>query len=270
MKYSDKIILLGPFLGSWKEELITFRPFSRYIYETVDNNRIIVSSHYNRSFLYEWADDFIPIERQYSENENKQKGFIHKDINQKEYFKKVKQIKERICENNGYTKKNIVHYNIPYIQNTFSLSIYQKSFDPIKLEDKREPLVLFIPSSVEKEDKLEALYDRLSDKLDVSVIGDKKCYLQDKNLLNIVDYTDKGYKYLVEYINSAKLVITPCSHWTFLCNLQQVPVFSWGKFISPYKHNGLYSFGNDNMIVPTMENEKLVNQILFFYRKLYE
>lgn len=265
MKYNDKkILLLGPYFGSWKEELMTFHPFAKYVQETVDCDRIIVSSHYNRSFLYEWADDFYPIERQFSENEFKQKGFIHKDLEQKDYFKKSRQIKDKICKDYECSKKNLYHYNVPYVKNQTAISVYQKSFPQISIYKEREPLNLFIPSFVENQSKIEDLYYKLKEKMHINVLGDKKCYLQNENILNIVEYTDKGYQYLVEYINNANLVITPCSHWTFLANLQQIPVFSWGKFISPFKRRGIYSFNNNNMIVPTMENGKLVKQLLHF------
>lgn len=269
MKYSNgKILLLGPYFGSWKEEIITFRPFVKYVSETVEHDKIIVSSHYNRSFLYDWADNFIPIERQFSEDEFKQKGFIHKDLEQKDYFKKSRQIKERICEKYEVTKKDILHYNVPYVKNQTAISVYQKSFTPILTNRERESLILYIPSSVENQNKVEDLYYRLKDQLDINIIGDRKCYLQRENILNVIDYIDSGYQYLMEYINSSKLIITPCSHWTYLANLQQVPVFSWGKFISPYKKNGAFNFGNTNMIVPTMENDKLVKQLLYFKETL--
>lgn len=270
MTYNQLNILLGPYYGDWKEEVLTFRPFVKYVYEMVSHNRIIISSHYNRSFLYHWVDDFIPIEKEYSEDEWKQKGFIHRDIDQKEYFKKSRQIKNKIQKEYDCGKKELVHYNVPYVKNQTSLSIYQKIFTKIETDIERESDVLLIPSAIESRDKLQDLYNKLSEHLNVTVVGDKKCYLQDKNVLNVVEYANNGYKYIMEYINGAKLIVTPCSHWTFLGNLQQIPTFSWGKFISPYKRKGLYSFDNENMIVPSMDNDKLVNQILFFRSKLEE
>lgn len=133
-------------------------------------------------------------------------------MDQREYFKKSRQIKDKVCEVYGCTKKELMHYNVPYVKNQVAFPIYQKSFSPIDTQQERSSLILFIPSSVESKSKLEDLYSRLQENMDVSVIGDNKCYLQDKNLLNVVEYLDNGYKYLMEYINNAKLVITPCSH----------------------------------------------------------
>lgn len=268
----DKIIFVGPFLGDWKEEIITFRPYIRFIWESLPHKKFIVSSHYNRNFLYDWADEFIPIERSLTENEPNQKKYIHKEVSQKEYFKKVKSLKEKIYEKNNFTKKEVLHYNVPYVKISPPLSIYQKSFTPIQIENNRveEQEIVYIPDQWESEDKLKRLYKKISKDFNTIIVGDGKCHLQEMNNLNVVQYIDEVYKYIIEYINKAKLVVTPCSHWTFLCNLQGAPVFSWGKFISPYKKGGEYSFENTNMVVPDMNVEKLYEQILSFMEKIDE
>jgi len=44
---------------------------------------------------------------------------------------------------------------------------------------------------------------------------------------------------------NAKAIITPCSHWTAIANLQKVPVISWGNTVGQYKEQGLYHFNNN-------------------------
>jgi hypothetical protein len=52
----------------------------------------------------------------------------------------------------------------------------------------------------------------------------------------------------VTSILSSKMVITPSSHWTFFCNLHNIPVFSWGNNISQYKDT--FNFNNICIVIP--------------------
>ena len=263
----EKIIFVGPFLGNFKEEICTFRPYARFIWESLECTKFIISSHYNRGFLYDWTDEFIPIEKSLTEDELNQKGYIHKEVNQRDYTKKVKKIKEKICENENCAKRNIIHYNLPYVKTSPPISIYQKSFVPIDWEEDRleEADILFIPDIKEFKEKISSLYKKISNDFKVIVAGDKKGRLEEKNNLNNLQYIDEVYKYIIEYMSKCEVVVTPCSHWTFLANLQGVPVFSWGKFISPYKKDGEYSMNNKNMIVPNLDIDKLYDQLISFY-----
>ena len=48
-----KILAIGPYIGSWEEEIFTFRPYARWLAEAVEWDQIYLSTHVNRVFLYQ-------------------------------------------------------------------------------------------------------------------------------------------------------------------------------------------------------------------------
>lgn len=271
---NDRILVLGPYFGDWKQEIFTFRPYIQWIKDNIEHKKVIVSSHFNRSFLYDWCDYFIPIERRFTEEELEQKNYIHKSLSQRDFFKKERYFKDIVCEKENCVRKDLLHYNVNYVKFTPTYPIFQKKFTPIKTDYwKYESKIVFIPDRLEREDKLLSIYNHLKEKFDndLIVIGDSKCRLQDKNALDLVEYTDKVYKYLIGYITNAKLVVTPTSYWTLISNIQGSPIFSWGRYCSPYKEGGEYHFDNENMIISSDKDTPInviINQLDYYLEKL--
>jgi hypothetical protein len=94
------------------------------------------------------------------------------------------------------------------------------------------------------------------------VIGDKKCYLQNYNNYIPEYYLRDIYKDMINIISSAKLIITPTSHWTYIANLQKVPVISFGIFNKLYMKKGIYNFNNKGIYLPKINNNKIINTII--------
>ena len=76
---------------------------------------------------------------------------------------------------------------------------------------------------------------------------------------------------MISYISNAKAVICPLSFWTTICNLQGVPVFSWGDNIGQHRVGGIYHFGNDkSLVVPygdVKDYDRIVNMMEYFIRE---
>jgi len=244
--FKDKIVLCGPFVGSFGEEIFSFRPFVYWLKENFDFPNIIISTHYNRSFLYE--DGVIPIFRQYTKNEKNQEKHRHKKINAKDYQYLTNDIKDQISKVSNFNKGDIIVYNLGYMSLP-NISYRQKRFVPLNGVDKNRNTILYIPEKSRTDEEHKKIWERLKDLYDVEVTGDMSTRLHDCNkLFDTTDYHDRVYKEIVDKILSAKIVITPSSHWTFFCNLHSIPVFSWGNNISQYKDT--FNFGNKCTIVP--------------------
>lgn len=263
----ENVLALGPFIGSWEEEVLTFRPHMEWIKRSVPNSNVYVSSHANRSFLYE--DNFIPINSFLTRTELKQDGYIHEDIDQSEYNKMIRQFKNEVSKETGVIKKNIDQYSLPYVKYNSPVSVYQKIFTRIPFNET-EKRILFIPSATFNKSKTEKLQMSLKDKYDVKTIGDLHCHLPEKNsiLTDRIDYVENGFKEIVDLISSSHAVITACSSWTALCNIQGVKVFSWGRRLGQYKSGGIYNFGNKKCMTMYHDREtkleNLFNQISYF------
>jgi len=90
-----------------------------------------------------------------------------------------------------------------------------------------------------------------------------KTHLLDSNIaLKRIDYFENGYKYIIDKISNAKIVICPLSHWTFISKLQGTPVISWNV-----KINNKYSIlKNENgcMIINDYGVNNICNSIKSF------
>lgn len=255
------ILAIGPYLGDFESEIYIFLPFVKWVSSILDNDRLIVSSHFNRQFLYEnFVDDFIPVSPLLTINELNQKGVTYKTIDKIEYTSYVKNFQEQIKEKYNITKKDINNYQLNYVKNKQVCSIYQLKFDPLMYKKKEKKYVVFIPDRKEKESKLKEIFHFLKNTFDeeLIIIGDKKCHLNDENyFINDENYTSHIYEEIINYISNAKLVISPISHWTFIANLQKIPVFSWGKFVQQFKEFGDYNLDNKKCkILYTDKNTK--------------
>jgi len=270
--YIDKIVLFGPYIGDWKEEILSFRPFVKWVFDNIEFSDYFVSSHFNRSFLYDFIkkENFIPIYEYLSRQERNQKGTIHKDIKTKEYNSIIlRKTREEIAEKTEYLKKNIIQYGLSYTKTPPNFTILNKKFSKMSYNiDKEKEKIVFIPDKSGNKKVMKKILDFLENNYtnDFIVVGDEKCRFPEKNIINErLDYFEVVYQLLVDYISNAKLVICPCSHWTIIANQQNSYVLSWGyENLSKYKKNGIYGFENDNIIIEINKNiikENLIKQI---------
>jgi hypothetical protein len=257
-----KILAIGPYIGSWEEEIMTFRPYARWLSEAVDWDKIYLSTHMNRIFLYNFVpkENIIPVYQHFSRDEKNQRGYIHKNLSKKDFKLILRNFKEGILERENCNRKEIEIHHLSYSKSTPPYSIYNKIFEEIpditlKIPKKGENQIIFIPAKQEKLEKLAYIYNWLK-MYNVIVVGSTDTWFSKENVvLNKIDYFENGWKYIVQYITKAKAVICPSSYWTGIANLQRKHVFSWGMNPGQYKEGGIYNFGNKNIsMIPADED----------------
>jgi len=271
---NNRVILNGPYIGNWEQELLMFRPYVSWVHAMLPDDDIFVSSHINRRFLYDWVNDdrFIPVYEMLSREEENQFKNIHKDITLKNYTLLLKNTK--VIINSMYEKKKkIKTYTPNYTVNiTTQLPLYNKIFKRVSIEKKLNDNIIFIPDIKEQENIIYDVYKHLDSNYNTIIIGDTSTYLPDKNVIfEMIDYFENGYKRILEYITGAKAVICPAGHWAMLANLQAVPVFTWGRNINQYKKNGIYNFDNNCITLATNEDTDtmiIIKMIDFFIKLL--
>lgn len=281
-----KILAIGPFIGSFEEEILTFRPYARWLSKAVDWNKIYLSTHINRVFLYDFVpeENIIPVYQQFSRDEKNQNGYIHKKINKKDFNLILKTFKDKILEKEDCNRKDIEIHHLSYSKNSPPYSIYNKIFEEIpdiilKIPKEHEDKIIFIPAKQEKLEKLAYIYNWLKENHDIIVVGSTDTWFSKDNVvLNKIDYFENGWKYIIQYIMKSRGVICPISYWTTIANLQGKPVFSWGLNPGQYKSGGIYNFDNrkysiipadeetsPDIIIKSMEN--FINEIQRFCGK---
>jgi hypothetical protein len=185
----------------------------------------------------------------------------------------IRQYKDKIVDTTGCAKKEIEQQSLPYVKYISPVSIYQKIFEPIKVPiSKRKGNIVFIPADVMSEEHALEILEYLKGTTKFSIVGDMKCHLADENeVLQGVDYLQIGYKKIITAITNARAVITPCSHWTAIANLQGVPVISWGENVGQYKPEGIYNFDNKKSRVVYHDHEtdikKVISQLDTFFQE---
>jgi len=251
-----KILAIGPYIGSFKEEILTFRPYARWLSKAVEWDKIYLSTHINRLFLYDFIpkENIIPVYQQFSRDEKNQKGYIHKKINKKDFGIILKAFKEEILKRENCNRKDIEIHHLSYSKTSIPYSIYNKIFEEINIIDENleeyRNKIIFIPAKQEKLEKLAYIYNWLKSFCDIVVVGNTDTWFSKDNIiLNKIDYYESGFKYIINYISNAKAIITPLSYWTSISNLQQKNVFSWGENPGQYREDGIYNFGNKNCYV---------------------
>jgi len=275
------VLAIGPFIGDFEQEILTFRPYANWLINVTDYKKAYLSTHLNRTFLYEQLinkDNIIPVNESLSRDEINQNGYIHKKLQQKEFNTLVKIFKEKITKKESCSKRDIDLYHLNYVKSTPPYSIYNKIFDKIKYKETIIPLnhedrVLFIPSKNDAPERLFSIYDYLGKNYDSLIVGNNDTWFDEHNVIfENIDYFENGLKYIIEYISKAKAIICPISYWTSLCNLQQKPVFSWGARPGQYREGGIYYFGNKkSVVVPTDEDtdiEVIIKSIGHFLGEL--
>ena len=258
-----KILAIGPYIGSWEQEIFTFRPYARWLCEAVLWDKIYLSTHMNRLFLYDFIhkENIIPVYHHFSRYEKNQTGYIHDKLTKKDFKLILKKFKEEILERENCNRRDIEIHHLSYSKSTPPYSIYNKIFEGIpditvKIPKTVENKIIFIPAKQEKIEKLAYVYKWLKLCCNIIVVGSTDTWFSNDNIvLNKIDYFENGWKYIIQYITNAKMIICPLSYWTGIANLQGKPVFSWGVSPGQYRTGGIYNFGNKKCtIIPTDEN----------------
>ena len=250
------IIGLGPYIGSFEEEIYTFQPYMRWLYYNIPKDKkVYLSTHLNRSFLYsDFIDkeNIIPVYSQLTRDELNQIGYIHKSVIQKDYNILVKKFKKEISLKENTSTRNIDIFGIDYLKSKPFYPIDKKFYKPYNVDDIEidKPVnVVFIPDHNEKSERIDFIYNYLNDNYGCTVVGDMKTHLFEKNvILENVDYAENGIKYIIKYITMAKAVVCPISHWCVIANLQNKDLFCWGDHPGQFRQGGFYNFNNDKCV----------------------
>lgn len=276
------VLLLGPYLGSFKEEILSFRPHVRWLLEIKreDFDSVYINTHSNRKFLYYDfidSDKIISIFENISREELGQKGYIHENVDQRDYNLIVRSMKDLISSIENCSKRDIEQISLNYIKSTPPVEYHKKIFEKIQVPDDLLPehkdKIVFIPDRSGRKRDLLAVKSYLDLKRDYVVIGDQRTRFRSENVvLNMVDYFENGWKYIVKCINQSRAVICPVGYWTTIANMQGIPVFSWGNNIGQHKENGIYNFNNKKCIVIPFDKESsrkmLVDMIDYFLNEV--
>lgn len=264
-----KIIGFGPYIGDFEQEILTFRPYVKWISEVVESDMIYLSTHFNRAFLYDWIppDNMLPVYEHLTRDELGQFGYVHDQFKTKDYLLLTKIFKEKITNICRCSKRDIEIFGLNYARSKPAYSIYKKLFQlitvpDINIKEEYKNRIVYIPSPGYH---LEEVYDFLYNKYDAIIVGDLKLsgYCSEKNeMLKYADYFENGFKYIFKILNSAKAIVCPTGLWTFIANLQGIPVFSYGDAPGIFKENGLYHFNNYKSVVIPADEETNVDGIL--------
>lgn len=263
-----KVIGIGPYIGDFKEEILTFRPYVKWLSEVLDYDNLYISTHINRTFLYNFIpkSNIIPVYEMFSRNEFDQYGFLHKECDKKDFNLLIKRFKKQILDLENCENNNVEIYYLNYTKNLNNYPYHNKIFNKIeKPDDIRVPVkyknkIVFIPDRSEDVKVISAVLNYLKNKYenDLIIVGNIESWFSNDNIiLKYPDYFTNGWKYIISYILESKCVICPISYWTSICNLQKIPVFSWGINPSQYRPGGLLNFDNDKcFVIPFSKNSK--------------
>lgn len=241
----DKIIV-SPFIGDFRTEVMYFLPFVNWLAESFDE--VYISSHTNRKFLYKNVN-FNNVNLYLSRTEPKQLGWMHKDILLKDYKNIEDVCYKQILEEFSLPRSETLKISLGYSKRSHNNILYhQKKFDMFDIDyiPNKKNQILFIPDNIENITLLSNIYVLLQNKFNnVKLTGDTKIHLLEHNEnIHDVRYFSNGYINIIKDILDSKFVICPVGQWTYICNLFGVDCFSWGKYISQFKENGLYYFNN--------------------------
>ena len=261
------IIIGGPYIGNFEQEIISFRPYIRWLYDVLSYDKFYVNTHFNRLFLYDFLpeDNKIAVFKYLTRDEIGQRGYVHKMVKQKDYQLLIKHIKEYVAVKEDISKKDISFYSVNYVMSTPPNSIYNKRFSKIQtnLENDYTNYIVYIPANNESKENLLKVKKFLREYDNVVIIGDKQTRFKDENVvLKDIDYIENGWKRIVQIISDARVVICPVGFWTTVCNLQQVPVFSWGDQVGQHKPGGIYYFGNTKCLAFASDTMEIVLKML--------
>jgi hypothetical protein len=258
---TKSVVVIGPYIGDLEQELFAFRPHARYITSSVEAHEIFISSHFNRSFLYDWIpeDNFIPVFESLTREETKQHGYLHDDVTRTDYSQLVKHLKTNIKERMG--KVDMEVYSPPYIKSINTISIYQKEFSTIsfpKADINKSNNIVFVS---DQSDESEEIYNTLKDLYDIIVLGNMSNGIEHSNvLLKTTDYYINGYVTMMNYINNSTMLVTNCPVWAMVGNLLQKHMVFWGNSCSQFKPEGIYGFYNPNAVSVDVSMKSVIGE----------
>lgn len=260
----------GPYVGDWKCETFVFRPYVKWVSETLSIDKIFISSHANRLFMYDWidSDKRLSVYEDISRDELLQNGFLHKSVSKTDHALFVKSYKEELSKKcDCYINYFPLNYS-NFFQYPFHCRLYSK----INVDKEiTGDYFLFIPDDIECGKKIDDVYDVMRTMFsdDVIVVGDMRAHLIEHNVvLAKSDYFENGYEYILSYINNAKAVICPMGFWTFIADLQNKPVFSWvTEKHGNTAYRGLLT-GRNCCVIQTSDTNHIVNGFNNFVKSL--
>jgi hypothetical protein len=221
-------ILCGPYIGSIEKEIEEFLPHVNWVASLPIASQVYVAAPENSSFLYP-TTTHIPL----NIDRNKSMDVINYDVSAKQYRDLCRNIVRKIVSDN---KNCIVEHNfLKYKKNAnfpFDKKIYQKL--PIRTEKTA----------------------------DVVLVGEHYKFICDQ--FNVHNIVCNDIFYFIKRILSAKAIICEAGTWTMLSNLHNIPVFSWGENINPYKRGGIFNFNNKNVIIPSKNKDVILSGIEYF------
>jgi len=214
------IICVGPFVGDFETEILSFRPYVAWLYKNVKWNKFYVSSHYYSRFLYDFLEDeqFIPIlDNELSDDKASQVNYFHEKIPHKTFLRYTRNFKSKVSKLTGTKKEEIKVIGISYTKLSDPIISAKKVFEKIRTKGTKGNYILYDTKPIIKE-------------IEHKLIG---------NCSSSYD--------LIGLISNAACVVCKAGFYTALANLQGIPVFSWAvDYPGRYRHNGIYNFGNKN------------------------
>ena len=268
---NNSTLLLGPYIGSFKDEVQIFIPHTRWVAENViQTEKIVVCTHGATSFMYsDWAETVSvdPFLSGYDQHA----GIINRNVDKRNYSKYFQTVKNTVSELYNINKNQLKTYSINYSQTLPYYSLYQKTFRKIPLptdilESIDRDTILFIPDPSETLERLEEIFTLLNNEYNVLVIGDHTTVMDSENVLLHDRFIKNNYKYIIQWISECKMVVCPTGFWTSLCKLQGKEVFSWGDGAL-----GQYKDGNHSCIMSVDKStpiEKIFKQIQWYEKKI--
>lgn len=235
MDKNIKILLCGPFIGNFFNEITMFRPFFYWLKEDSKNVKTYVCSELNRGFLYK-NENFIS----YNEILDEKITDLEK-INKKTIVKIKKNIRNIIAKIDNVQIKEI------------ELITFPQNSDLQIIEDYK------IHKKI-TENNVNKLYDILFIFKDDDTINRYKEKLSDLNITYIKE--DENFEEIYNKLIRSKICLTYIQSWAFVSNLQNIPLLYWGTDVSRFKNDGIWSFNNtkDKLIFPI----KIENSEFFF------
>ncbi|MFW6129739.1 MAG: hypothetical protein ACOC56_01060 [Atribacterota bacterium] len=266
------IVAAGPFIGSFEDELFTFRPYVKYLHDNLNHDHFFVSTYKSRFFLYDWLKEESMFEN-IQEKTTDFDGTTRKSISNRDYQKIVGSFKEEICNIVNARKKDIDIYKLKYkriVNIPIDNKIFTRVVSNVDIPNEYKNRIVFILNKNNYSETLKLIY-HCKNNYNCLVIGSEAHHHLGYNDIYKLDNFNKYlYQYLVEIILNAKCVICSVGTWTFFCNFHGIPVFSWGENVGMYKKGTIYNFDNDCCTVwyKSGDVDKLTSSIDFFTEKL--
>jgi hypothetical protein len=268
----DNTLLVGPYIGDFKNEILSFRPHAKWMFNQLNQPNCFIASHSNRRFLYDWIPDenFIPVFEHLTRDESGQNAYLHSKIKIPDYKILVKNFKKSVSEITDIRKGSSLYHICHYSERLPVYPIYKKSFSKIDVEPIVNGKIIYIADPLINNNQ--EIFKRLSENFDnVVLFGDKNCENIFECLNFSIDYAENGFINTVRNILGCKMVITHCNHWVLTCNIHGVPIFNWNKEDgNTYKKDGTFGFNNSKSFILIDDNvDKIVSGVKYFYKKLY-